>query len=219
MDRGALLAGATGLVGRALLARLVDDPDYTRVVALARRPLDLRHPRLAVTVVTFDRLDAVALPSIDDVFCCLGTTIGAAGSQAAFRKVDYDYPLKIAEMGLAAGASQLLLVSAMGADPNARVFYSRVKGELEDAAAKLGFRTVIALRPSLLAGERSEVRAGERTALALLAPLRFLVPAAYRPIDASAVASAMHALAKRGLTGRHVLRSGAIARLAQSAAA
>ncbi len=219
MDRGALLAGATGLVGHALLARLVDDPDYTRVVALARRPLDLRHPRLVVTVVPFDRLDAVALPSIDDVFCCLGTTIKAAGSQAAFRKVDHDYPLKIAELGLAAGASQLLLVSAMGADPNSRVFYSRVKGELEDAAAKLGFRTVIALRPSLLAGERAEFRAGERTALALLAPLRFLVPAAYRPVDATAVAAAMHALAKRQLAGRHVVRSDAIARLAQSAAA
>lgn len=219
MDRGALLAGATGLVGHALLARLVDDPDYTRVVALARRPLDLRHPRLVVTVVPFDRLDAVALPSIDDVFCCLGTTIKAAGSQAAFRKVDHDYPLKIAELGLAAGASQLLLVSAMGADPNSRVFYSRVKGELEDAAAKLGFRTVIALRPSLLAGERAEFRAGERTALALLAPLRFLVPAAYRPVDATAVAAAMHALAKRKLAGRHVVRSDAIARLAQSAAA
>jgi uncharacterized protein YbjT (DUF2867 family) len=202
MDRTALIAGATGLVGRPLLNLLLDDPEYTDVVALVRRPLAVPHPKLREGVVDFAELREFALPPVDDFFCCLGTTIGKAGSRAAFRAVDLALPLTIARMALAAGA-----------DPASRVFYNRVKGEVEAELAGLPFRTVVAFRPSLLAGERAEFRPGERAALAVARPLAFLLPARYRPVDAAAVARAMLARARDAEAGRFVVESDAIARL------
>jgi uncharacterized protein YbjT (DUF2867 family) len=210
MARRALIAGATGLVGARLLEALLADPAYTAVRALARRPLRLAHPKLVVDVIDFERLADVAFPRVDDVYCCLGTTIAAAGSREAFRRVDHDYPLAIARAALAARARAFLFVSAMGADPRSAVFYSRVKGELEQAVAALGYRCAIAFRPSLLAGERAESRFGERAALALLQPLRFLVPRKYRPIEAAAVARAMVEAAHRGPSGFTVVESDAM---------
>lgn len=205
MERTALIVGASGLVGSHLLIRLLDDPRYASVIALTRRPLAVPHPKLVEGIVDFERLDDFQLAHVDDVFCCLGTTIRAAGSKDAFRRVDYEYPLRVARKAHEAGASQLLLISAAGADPDSRVFYSRVKGEIEVAAAALPYRTVVALRPSLLAGERREQRLGERVALALLQPVARLVPAAWRPVAAADVAAAMHAIAARELAGRHVV--------------
>lgn len=215
MDRTALIVGATGLVGSRLLTRLLDDPAYARVVALSRRPLAIPHLKLEGGVADFRHLDEVSLPAVDDVFCCLGTTIRKAGSREAFREVDCAWPLAIARKALDAGASQFLFVSAAGADPASRVFYSRVKGELEAAAAKLPYRGVVALRPSLLVGAREEFRAGERLAGALLVPVARWLPAAWRPIDAGDVATAMHVLAGRRLAGVHVIGNEAIARLAR----
>jgi uncharacterized protein YbjT (DUF2867 family) len=208
--RRALIAGATGLVGARLLDALLADPAYRTVRALARRPLARRHPKLAVEIADFDRLQDIRFPHVDDVYCCLGTTIAAAGSRAAFRRVDFDYPLAIARAALAAGARQFLFVSAMGANARSPVFYSRVKGELEQAVAGLGYRSAIAFRPSLLAGEREERRSGERAALAVLVPLAFLVPRKYRPVPATAVAQAMLGCAKRGLAGFTVIESDAM---------
>lgn len=170
-------------------------------------------------MVDFAHLEQLSLPAIDDVFCCLGTTIRIAGSRAAFRRVDHDYPLAVAKASMAAGARQFLFISAMGADPRAKVFYSRVKGELERDAAALPFRAVIALRPSLLAGARTDYRAGERLALAVLMPLRRLVPRNYRPITAEAVAQAMVDSAKREVRGFEVLESGALLAFAGNAGA
>ncbi len=211
-NRIALVAGATGLVGSRLLHRLLDDPDYATVIALVRRPLGLPHPKLEEGIVDFEHLDDVALPHVDDVYSCLGTTIRAAGSQEAFRQVDHVYPMLVAAKGLEAGASQFVFVSAMGADLRSRIFYNRVKGELEADAAKLPYRTVVAFRPSLLAGERVEPRPAERLALAVLNPLRFLVPRKWRPIRADDVAAAMIAFAKRELPGHFVVLSDDIAR-------
>jgi len=210
MARRALIAGATGLVGARLLAALLADPAYGAVRVLARRPLPVDHPKLTVDVIDFDRLQEVAFPRVDDVFCCLGTTIAVAGSQDAFRRVDFEYPLAIARAGRAAQARQFLFVSAMGANARSPVFYNRVKGELEQAVARLGYRTAIAFRPSLLSGDREERRSGERIALAVLQPLRFLLPARYRPVAADAVAQAMRDCAKRGLAGFNVIESDAM---------
>jgi uncharacterized protein YbjT (DUF2867 family) len=215
--RVALIVGATGLVGSRLLQRLLDDPGYGRVVALVRAPLAIPHPKLDARVVDFDRLADVDLPRVDDVFCCLGTTLKAAGSKAAFRRVDYTYPLGVARLALDAGATQLLVVSAAGADAQSRVFYSRVKGELEAALARLPYRTFVALRPSLLVGARREFRAGERAAIAILGPLRAAIPARWRPVDASDVAEALHALAHQALRGRHVVGNAEIVRIAATA--
>ena len=210
MPRSALVVGATGLVGSKLVAALLADPRWDPVDILVRRPWVPQHAKLREHIVDFSRLESFAWPAVDDVYCCLGTTIRAAGSQAAFRAVDYDYPLAVARGTLAAEAAQFLFVSAMGADARSSVFYSRVKGELETAIAALGFPAAVAFRPSLLAGDRAEHRLGERVALAVLQPLRGLVPARYRPVADTAVARAMVDFAGRGLAGFHVVPSDVI---------
>jgi uncharacterized protein YbjT (DUF2867 family) len=210
VPRRALVAGATGLVGSRLVDVLLADPVCEAIDVLARRPLARQAPKLHVHEVDFERLAAFAFPAVDDLYCCLGTTIRTAGSQQAFRHIDYDLPLAIARGALDRGASQFLFVSAMGADARSSVFYSRVKGEFEAAAAALGFRTTIAFRPSLLSGKRAERRLGERLALAVLQPAGRLVPRNYRPVADTAVARAMAAFAKRGLAGFHVVSSGEI---------
>ena len=214
MRRIALLAGATGLVGRELLPLLLDDNDTEEVVVLSRRPLATPHPKLQQGVISFDQLQNFVLPPVDDFYCCLGTTIGKAGSREAFREVDLVYPLTIARMALAAGATRCFFVSAMGAAAKSRVFYNQVKGELEDEMMQLELRTVYAFRPSLLAGKRTEFRAGERIALALSLPIAFLLPPRIRPIAAADVARAMHGCGRRSAVGRFVILSDEIRKIA-----
>jgi uncharacterized protein YbjT (DUF2867 family) len=195
-SRVAVVAGATGLIGRELVGRLLREPCYRRIAALARSPLPIADERLDVIEAAFDRLPQV-LRKVEcadahiDVFCCLGTTIGAAGTRPAFRRVDHDYVLALGRWALAAGAHRMVVVSALGADPGSRVFYSRVKGETERDLAALGLRSLVMMRPSLLAGERVEFRLGERLALFVTRPLRKLVPARVRPVAAADVAQAM----------------------------
>ena len=207
--RSALLLGATGLVGRHTLARLARDPRWTRVVTLDRRPVAPASPTHTSHVVDFDRLDDLdsSVWACDDVFCALGTTIRQAGSQAAFRHVDLDIPAHVAQRAHAAGASQMLLVSSMGADPESRVFYSRTKGQAEAAVRSTGFEAVHLLRPSLLTGDRAEARTGEQVGEAVLrilnpvlvGPLKNL-----RPTAAEDVAAALVALAAARRPGAHV---------------
>jgi uncharacterized protein YbjT (DUF2867 family) len=214
--RSALLLGATGLVGSQCLDLLLGDDTYSTVRVLARRPLARNHPRLDFHRVDFDRLDDHApLFRVDDLFCALGTTIAVAGSEAAFRRVDLEYPVRAAELAAEGGAQQLLVVSALGADPTSRIFYNRVKGEMEAAVKRLPYRAVWILRPSLLLGERTEKR-GERIAAALARPLTPLMAGPlrrYRPVEARDVARAMLRLAKSEGTGG-VVESEEIASLA-----
>ncbi|WP_141290692.1 NAD(P)H-binding protein, partial [Ideonella azotifigens] len=148
--RRVLIAGATGLVGQALLALLLANASVMQVHALVRRPLAARHAKLSAHVVDFAALPP--LPSVDEVYLALGTTIRIAGSQPAFRAVDFDANLAVARAARAAGARRAGLVSAMGAKANASVFYSRVKGEMEDALATVGFDAWVIARPSMLVG-------------------------------------------------------------------
>ena len=217
MRRIALLAGATGLIGRELLPLLLDDGDIEEVVVLSRRPLATPHPKLQQGVIAFDQLQNFVLPPVDDFYCCLGTTMREAGSREAFREVDLVYPVTIARMALAAGATRFLFVSAMGADRKSRVFYNQVKGELEEELTRLEVRTVYAFRPSLLTGKRTQVRFGERMALALALPVSFLLPPRIRPIAAADVARAMYACGKRSAAGRFVIQSDEIRQIASKA--
>lgn len=189
------VAGATGLVGSALVEQLLAERAVRRVTTLVRRPSDRGDPRLRERLVEFERLEAeLAGQSATHVFCCLGTTIAKAGSASAFRRVDHDYALALGRAAKAAGARQFLLVTAMGANPSSRVFYNRVKGEVELDVSALGLPRVEVFRPSLLLGERAEHRPGERLAIALGAPLRKLLLGPlrkYRPVDAADVARAM----------------------------
>ena len=195
-NRTVLLLGATGLVGGHALRVLSHDPAWGRVVTLGRREMPLASPRHAHHVVDFDRLDAHAdLFACDAVACCLGTTIRTAGSRAAFRRVDLELPRETARRARAAGATAAALVSAYGADAGSRIFYNRVKGEAETALEAVGFPSLTVLRPSLLDGERDEVRLGERVGLAVLRPLAPLLVGPLRPLRPTPAESVARALA------------------------
>ncbi len=214
MARTALLLGATGLVGGELLTLLLADADYRQVTVLVRRNLSQSHPKLVQRVVDFrDLAKAADAFKVDDVFCCLGTTIKKAGSQQAFREVDYTYPLESAKLAVQQGAGQYLLITALGANAKSSVFYSRVKGEVEEAIGKLPLKSLHIFRPSLLLGDRQESRTGEKIAVALMKPLGFLLAGPlkkYRGIEARTVAQAMLRTAKRNTTGHQAYDSDAI---------
>jgi uncharacterized protein YbjT (DUF2867 family) len=218
-QRTALLLGATGLVGGHCLNRLLADETYGSVVALSRRPLDRTHAKLANHVVDFDRYETYySLLKVDDVFCCLGTTIKQAGSKEAFRRVDFEYPVQIAKRARAQGAQQYLLVSSLGASVSSPFFYSQVKGEVEQAVSALSFSGVYIFRPSLLRGERKEVRRGEQISEKVLDGLGFLLQGPlkkYRPTPADAVAAAMIATAKARPGGTQILESDEIEEVAR----
>ena len=190
--RTALLVGGTGLVGRALHSLLLASDRYRTVHLSVRRVASNLPPsaKLKVQEVDFAQLPNSALPAADDVFIPLGTTIKVAGSEHAFRQVDFDYVVNIARGALDVGAKRLAVVSAMGADPRSRVFYNRVKGEMEAAVAQLG---VIA-QPWLLLGDRAALgqpaRRAEDLATRFLGPVSWIVPRGVRPISASSVAAA-----------------------------
>jgi uncharacterized protein YbjT (DUF2867 family) len=210
--RTALVAGATGLVGRELLAQLSADASQARIIALARRaPLTLP-PRCESLVVDFDRLDTLDLPAADDAYCALGTTIKTAGSKERFRRVDFDYCLAFAKAARRAGVRRFCIVTSLGASASSGVYYSRVKGEIEAAVGAIGFEALHVFRPSLLAGDRAEWRLGERLTLGILAPVTALIPARYRPIHARVVARAMCVAAHNANTGITVHESATIAR-------
>ncbi|MDP9348399.1 MAG: oxidoreductase [Gemmatimonadota bacterium] len=215
--RTALVAGATGLVGGHLVDLLLEDPAWDAVTVLARRPLSRAHPKLRQEVVDFDRLEEHAGGlHATDVFCALGTTIRAAGSREAFRRVDLEYPRRLAEIASRSGAERFLLVSALGADARSRVFYNQVKGEAEAAVRAHPFAGVAVFRPSLLLGERTEHRPGEEVAKRLSGPLGFLLVGPlrkYRPIQARTVARAMVRLAREGVRGVRVVESDEIERV------
>ncbi len=215
-ERHALLLGATGLVGRQLLQLLLNDARWHRVTVMARQEAPFVRPKLQWCVTTFDE-PAAALPagSFTDFFDCMGTTIRQAGSQQAFRNVDFTIPLAVAKAARAQGATHASVVSAMGADPASRIFYNRVKGEVEVAFGTLGFTSLHLLRPSLLLGKRMEQRPGEKVAsvaMRLLGPL-FVGPLRnYRAIASQAVAQALVSLAAKPQPGVRVILSGELVR-------
>ncbi|MGI4761668.1 MAG: NAD-dependent epimerase/dehydratase family protein [Janthinobacterium lividum] len=195
MKKTALLAGATGLVGSALLPLLLASDRYAKVIVVGRRAVATQHPKLVQVVTDLDKLENERLRLIaDDVYCCLGTTIRQAGSQEAFYKVDYLYVVQLAALTAANFAAQFLVVSSLGADLDSRFYYSRVKGEMEAAVRQTPFRAIHVFRPSLLLGERPTPRLGERFGAALLGLVRPLLRGSwrkYRPVAARTVAQAM----------------------------
>jgi len=222
-SRVALVAGASGLVGRSLLALIESNEHYSRVHVLVRRavPGIETNPKVAFHTVDFKHLPT-PFPVADDVYIALGTTIKVAGSQEAFRHVDHDFVVNTARAARAAGARRLAVVSALGADPKSSVFYNRVKGEMEAAVSTLGYESVVIAQPSLLVGNRASLgqpeRSGEIWATRLLAPVMGLVPKGVRPIEASAVAAALLEATLAGPTGVRFLSSARMQTLAASRA-
>lgn len=210
----ALIVGASGLVGGYCLRELLASEYYTNVVALVRMPIEVVHQKLDHYFVDFDNLAKFAhLIKADDVFCTLGTTIRKAGSQAAFEKVDYTYPLEVARAAVANGAKRFFIVTAIGSDSQSSVFYNRVKGRIEEAIKNLPFKSVHIFRPSILIGERQETRPGETVGIAvtrIVSPLLLGSLKKYRAIEATVVARAMILAATNTEGGLHVYESNTI---------
>lgn len=214
----AVVLGASGLVGRHILREILDSGAYGEVRAVGRRAPGLAHRSLREITTDLSRLgDHPGLFRADAVFCALGTTIRKAGSQQAFRRVDLEYPLEAGRLAAGQNAGKFLVVSAVGADSASRVFYNRVKGELEDRLRELPLRGLHIFRPSLLLGEREEFRLGESLAAPLLKALGGVLPARYRAIEASVVARAMVTVALgRAAPGAGVYESEHIARIGRA---
>jgi len=180
-SRTAAVLGASGLVGGFCLRTLVDDPDYTRVLTFGRRELPpLTRAKVTQRVADLGSLTAEDFREVQDVFCALGTTIRKAGSQAAFRGVDLELPLRAAQEAWRAGAEQFVVVSSVGADPGSKNFYLRTKGELERELSRLPFRAIHILRPSLLIGKRQEFRLWESFAMKIAPALDLLTLGPWR---------------------------------------
>jgi uncharacterized protein YbjT (DUF2867 family) len=202
-------------VGQAVLAALLADKRYSAVHCVGRRKLSLQHPKLVQHVVDFKAAAPFAAFShLDDVFIALGTTIKVAGSKAAFRAVDFEAVVAVAQAGRAQGATKLGVVSAMGADARSPIFYNQVKGEMEDALSQLGYQSLVVARPSMLAGNREALdqpaRAGEHIALLATRFLKPLIPKNYQSIAATDVAHALVRAVKAAKPGVQTLLSGAM---------
>ena len=201
----ALIAGSTGLIGSQLLSDLLKSNYYDKVIAVGRRNLDVQHSKLIQQEIDFNNI-LLEQQKIDDVFCCLGTTMKKAGSKDKFRMVDFNYPVSLARYCLNMGARQFLLVSSMGADAKSGIFYNQVKGEVENAVSKLGYGRLDIFRPSLLLGDRGESRVAEdigKVAMKLFGFL-FLGPLKnYKAIDSGKVARAMINFAQEDGTGTY----------------
>jgi uncharacterized protein YbjT (DUF2867 family) len=207
----ALVVGATGLVGRHIVALLAGDAHYDRVSTVARRTLPDPLPRVEQHILSFDELEAHASRlGADHVFCALGTTRKAAGSKERFRAVDVVYPTRIASLTRARGARYFSLISAVGASSRSLFFYNRMKAEAEAGVQGAGFPSGSILRPSILGGERDS-RPVERLAQTAMR----LAPRRWRTVDARDVAAAAIALARDEKPGWRVVESEEIRRLAR----
>lgn len=211
----ALIVGASGLVGHHLILQLLASENYSQVIALVRKPLDIKHNKLIQKQVDFNNLahdltqltgpskvqkklacNDSYLPKIDHVFCTLGSTIKKAGSKSAFKQVDYLYPLQIAEHFYQQDSSLFCIVTAMAANESSTIFYNQVKGQLESALCSIGYQHLGIFRPSMLSGQRNEFRLGEQVGALLMNALAFIIPKRYRVIKANKVANAMLAYAE-----------------------
>lgn len=189
----ALIAGATGLVGNNLLHLLLASKEYSKVISIGRRKVKIEHTKLEQYIVDFNNLEEVNIKT-DCVFCCLGTTIKKAGSQEAFKKVDFEYPKSLAKHSWEKGANSFHLISSMGANANSSIFYNKIKGEIEKEIINQSFKQAHIYRPSMLLGERKERRIIEAISLSLLKALRFLFVGLlknYKVIKAERVAEFM----------------------------
>ena len=211
-SRKALIVGSTGLIGSFCLQVLLSDPTYSEVTVLVRKPLLTTHCKLKTVSTNFSNLEnELSSTQVHDVYCCLGTTIKKAGSQKAFKQVDFSLVVTVAELMRRQGAKQFLVISSMGADPNSKVFYSRVKGEMEQALQQLDYPCLRIIRPSLLLGLREEFRLGERIGVLLtpmLKPLMIGSLKKYRPVEAESVAKFMVKVAQEEpISGVHIYES------------
>ncbi|HAA13575.1 MAG TPA: nucleoside-diphosphate sugar epimerase [Cytophagales bacterium] len=215
--RTALVVGATGLIGRALLDQLLKDDHYRTIITLTRRELGFTHERLVQLIVELDEMEEMRqLIEGTDVFCCLGTTMKQAGSKEAFRKVDYQHVMDVAKLALENGSENFFLVSSIGAKAHSKNFYLRTKGEIEEALKELSYKSLHIFRPASLFGDREERRGKEEASVKLLTSFQFALKGRlkkFRPISGEQVAKGMRVIAHQGQNGTHTYESDQIAEL------
>ncbi|KIL52772.1 oxidoreductase [Jeotgalibacillus campisalis] len=210
--RTALVIGATGLVGKEVVKELCSREEYSEVTAITRSSFNMNHPKLINKIIDFDYLEGMHVGVVDDVYCCLGTTMKKAQSKAAFRKVDLDYPLQFASLAKQNNVSQFLVISAMGADSSSPFFYNKIKGLMEEQLREMDLPKLQIFRPSLLLGDREEFRFGESIGAkvmtligwAMVGPLK-----TYKAVRGEQVALAMVEKALEGRSSTVVVHNSA----------
>lgn len=211
MTKTAIIIGGSGLTGTHLLKILLTSEAYERVICLMRSSAKISHPKLEQHVVDFDNPETFEeLIEGDDIFCCLGTTIKKAGTEAAFEKVDLEYPVQFAKIASQRGVKQFSIISSLGANPNSNNFYLRTKGRCEEELRKIGFQSTSIFRPSLLLGNRKEFRLGEKIAEIFMRIFSIFMVGnlkKYRAIKSQDVAYAMYQIAQENTVGFHVYES------------
>ncbi|WP_075981852.1 NAD-dependent epimerase/dehydratase family protein [Bacillus massilinigeriensis] len=207
----ALIAGSTGLIGKELLQLLLNGSEYKQVIAIVRRTTHMTHPRLKEVEVDFNQLELFAdYFAVDDVFCCLGTTIKKAKTKEAMYKVDVEYPLHMAKLAYEKEAKHFLIVSSMNANPNSSLWYPKMKGKLEQKLSKIPLESISIIRPSLLLGKRDEFRLGEQLAGVAFGGISFLFQGPlrkFRAIKGLTVAKAMYQIAQNSQKGKSIFPS------------
>ena len=210
----ALIIGSTGLVGSHLLNLLLDSNDYLKVITFVKRDAGIKHPKLTQHIIDFDKPETYKeLVVGDNFFCTIGTTIKKAGNKEAFRKVDFEYPKQFAAFTLQNKVKQFLIISSLGADANSGNFYLKTKGEIQDFLKDCNFESVAVLQPSLLLGNRTEFRLGEKIGAFFMKTLSFLFLGnlkKYKVIEGKTVAKALLAIAKTNNSGFKIYESDVI---------
>lgn len=210
----AIVIGSTGLIGSNLLKHLLESTHYSTVITFVKRDVGIKHPKLTQHIIDFDKPESYReLVVGDDFFCTIGTTIKKAGSKAAFRKVDYEYPRQFAEFALLNKVKQYLLISSLGADAKSGNFYLKTKGEIQDFLRNCDFENVSVLQPSLLLGNRTEFRFGEKIGAVFMKAFSFLLFGnlkKYKPIEGETVAKALIRIAQANNKGFKIYESDVI---------
>lgn len=191
MTKSALIVGASGVVGRALVEQLCAHEAYHQVMVWVRRPFSFTHPKLTIRIIDFERIDAIPVEPIDDVFCALGTTKKQAGTAAQFWRVDVTYALAVARWAKQAGASQFVLVSSPGANAKSPFLYLRAKGETEDGVRALAFERMLMIHPPIIMGQRADKRLAETVSARILLRLPATWLPTLRPMSGDAIARAV----------------------------
>jgi len=220
MGRTAIVLGATGLTGSLLVNRLLSDEHFSKVIVLVRSQFNLSHPKLIIEQINFLKLFDYQEQFVGDVlFCCIGTTKAKTPDKNLYRQIDYDIPVNAAKICEINNISNFIVMSSMGANVNSSVFYSKLKGEMEQAVLNTKVKNIYILRPSLISGNRKEFRWFELIAKAAMTVLNLLLVGSfkkYRSIKAETIANAMIALDLKGSAVR-IIESEQIKKIAKNA--
>ncbi|WP_264565084.1 NAD(P)H-binding protein [Flavobacterium sp. N3904] len=210
----ALIIGSTGLIGSQLLQLLLESDQYSRVITFVKRDSGIQHPKLKQHIIDFDNPESYRdLVEGDDFFCTIGTTINKAGSKEVFRKVDFEYPEQFAKIATQNKIKQFLIISSLGADAASSNFYLKTKGEIENLLKTLALEQISILRPSLLLGNRTEFRLGEKIGAFFMKAFSFMFVGnlrKYKPIESATVAKALFAIAQQNNKGFTIYESDSI---------